>query len=166
MKPLLLALLLTGAAWAESPAAPCEGFAWPMAREKAAFEAAAPGAIPSGTTLGAWPEAAETLALAPHGEADFPLAPGRAPKHGANGGYIVLPAPAAPGAYQVTLSGKAWIDVVQNGAHVTAGDHSSDHACPLMRKSVRFDLVAAPVTLQISGSDATTLTFTILPVAD
>lgn len=165
MKRLILAALVALAP-ASAAAAPCEGFAWPMAREKAAFEAASAEVNPAGTTLGAWPAAAETLSLGPGGETDFPMAPERAPKEGTQSGFIVLPAPPAAGLYQVTLNAKAWIDVVQDGKAVKSGEHSSDRDCPIMRKSVRFDLAAAPVTLQFSGADATSVTFTILPAAE
>lgn len=165
MRALLLALLLSGAASAESPAQSCTDFAWPMTREMAAFGTPPAGLTASGAALNEWPVRAVTLSLRPGGETAFPLPPERAPKDGTQAGAVTLPAPAA-GLYQVTLSGKAWIDIVQNGAPVKSGAHTSDPDCPLMRKSVRFDLVAAPVTLQISGSDATTVTFTILPATE
>lgn len=168
MKHFLVALLLAASAAAsaaETPA-PCTGFAWPMTAEIAAAGAAPGAAAPPGTTLGAWPEGAITLALAPGGEKAFPLAPERAPKDGAASGYIALPAPPAPGVYQVSLGGKAWIDAVQDGKALKSGAHASDASCTLIRKSVRFDLVAAPVTLQISGSDATSIVVTIMPASD
>lgn len=166
MKTLLLAILLSGAALAESPAAPCAGFKWPMAREVAAVEAAPGSETASGTVMTAWPEGALRLALTAGGDAAFPIPPERAPKAETASGYVTLPAPEKPGTYQVSLGTKAWIDVVQDGKSVKSGDHSSDANCPAIRKSVRFDLVAAPVTLQISGSDATSIVLTIMPAAD
>lgn len=166
MKRILLAALLALAPANAAETGACDGFAWPMAREKAAFEAATRATNPSGTTLADWPATAQKLSLHPDGDADFPLAPERAPDADSLGGYLILPAPPAPGDYQVTLDAKAWIDVVQDGAYVASGAHTSDRACALMRKSVRFTLTDAPVTLQLSGADATTVTFTIMPAAD
>ena len=165
MKYLAVALLLASSAHAEA-AAPCTGFTWPVAREVAAAEAAPAEPIASGTTLSSWPQGAVRLALTPGGEVTFPLPPERAPKPNTAAGFIVLPAPAAPGAYQVSLGGKAWIDVIQNGKTLPSGAHTSDAACPVLHKSVRFDLIAAPVTLQISGGDATSIVITIMPAAD
>ena len=53
---------------------------------------------------------------------------------------------------QVSLSSEAWVDVIQNGHSIVASDHSGDPNCPGLRKSVRFTLTAAPVTLEISNA--------------
>ncbi len=164
MKIFAAALLLIGTAQAET-VAPCTGFQWPMAREVAAMEAAPGSDTASGTTLGAWPEGAIRVALVPGAEASFPVPPERAPKPETASGTITLPA-ATAGKYQVSLSTKAWIDVVQDGKALKSGDHTSDATCTTVRKSVRFDLIAAPVTLQISGADATSIVITIMPASD
>lgn len=54
--------------------------------------------------------------------------------------------------YQVALSGEGWIDLVQNGAALDSADHSGAKTCPGLRKSVRFNVGAAPVALQVSGA--------------
>ncbi len=113
-----------------------------------------------------WPDGAIRLGLAVGAEAAFPVPPERAPKAETASGFVTLPAPAAAGAYHVSLSAKAWIDVVQDGKFVKSGAHTSDATCAQARKSVRFDLAAAPVTLQISASDATSIVITIMPAAD
>lgn len=159
------AILLAHAASAAEPAkSPCENFAWPMAREQAAF-AAAPVEAASGTTLDALPSGAVKLALKPVADAALPVAPEKAPKDGAKAGWVVLPAPAA-GLYQVTASGRFWIDAVQSGAGVKSTAHGSDPSCTLFHKVVRFDLKAEPLTLQFSGADADSVTFTILPASE
>lgn len=165
MKYLAIAVLLAATAQAET-APPCTGFKWPMAREVAAAAAAGDNLTPSGTKTQAWPDGAVRLALAPGSEAAFPVPPQRAPKPDTTAGYLVLHAPASPGVYQVSLSGKAWIDVVQDGKTLPSGAHTSDSACPVLHKSVRFEISAAPVILQISGSDATSIVLTIMPAAD
>lgn len=161
--------LIGWAAAAEPPAnPPCESFAWPMAREAAAFAAAPAATAASGTALGGWPDGVTRLALGPFEATTFPLTPERAPKEaaGAKGGWIVLPAPAAAGTYQVTIDGKLWVDVIQDGKTIASGAHSSDASCAAFHKSVRFALTAAPVTLQFSGAGAETVLFTILPAQD
>lgn len=165
MKYLAFAVLLAAVAQAES-AAPCSGFAWPMARELAMVEAAPGASIPSGTSMQMWPEGAQRLELRPGGEAAFPVPPGKAPRAQTASGHVSMPAPPSARTYQISLSAKAWIDVVQDGRLVESGAHTSDANCPAIRKSVRFDLAAAPVTLQISGSDATSIVITLLPAAD
>lgn len=162
------AALMGFAAAAEAPAKPpCENFDWPMAREVAAFAAAPAEATASGTTLAAWPDGVTRLALAPFETVTFPVTPERAPKapNGAKGGWVALPAPAAGGTYQVTIDGKLWVDVIQDGKTIASGAHSSDASCPAFHKSVRFELGLAPVTLQFSGAGDASVTFTILPAS-
>ena len=163
----VIALTVCAAA-ADAPAKPpCENFDWPMAREVAAFAAAPAEATPSGTTVTAWPEGVTRLALAPFETVAFPVTPERAPKepNGAKGGWIVLPAPTAGGIYQVTIDGRLWVDVIQDGKTIASGAHSSDASCPAFHKSVRFELGLAPVTLQFSGAGNENVTFTILPAS-
>lgn len=160
------ALLLVTAASAESPAAPCTGFDWPLTIEQEMMENAPGSATRSGTVFQMWPEGAQRLELIPGGEAAFPVPPEKPPGPLTASGYMSFTAPETPGVFQVSLSGKAWIDIIQNGKPVASLAHTMDASCPSIRKSVRFDLVAAPVTLQISGSDATSIVFTIMPAAD
>ncbi len=72
--------------------------------------------------------------------------------------------PAKPGLYQVTLSSEGWIDLVQEGKALDSADHSGVKNCPGLRKSVRFSVGAAPVTLQISGAPAASIKVAIRPV--
>lgn len=67
------------------------------------------------------------------------------------GGIIQLPAIAKPGLYQVTLSDEAWIDVVQNGPYARSIGSTGRSDCPGLRKSVRFELDAGPIVVQLSG---------------
>jgi hypothetical protein len=47
-----------------------------------------------------------------------------------------------------------------------SADHGSDPARRMFHKSARFDLKAEPLTLQFSGTDADSVTFTILPASE
>ena len=106
--------------------------------------------------------------MTPFETVTFPLTPERGPREaaGAIGGWVALPAPAAAGPYQVTIDGRLWVDVIQDGKMIASGAYSSDTSCPAFHKSVRFELDIAPVTLQFSGAGADTVTFTILPAQD
>ena len=64
----------------------------------------------------------------------------------------------------MTLSGEGWIDLAQNGTALDSTDHTGAKNCPGLRKSVRFDVGAAPLALQISGAPADTIKVAIRPV--
>ena len=66
------------------------------------------------------------------------------------------------GLYIVTVSDYAWIDLVQNDAYLKPKGFSGVTGCNGARKSVRFDLSAGPVTIQVSGvaKDAINVAFT------
>ncbi len=130
----------------------CDKFAWPLAREQAQFAAADKPAVKAGTTLAAVPKTAVTLQLQPGTEATFVMPPERKPKTERwFGGAIRLPALDKPGIYQVTLSEEAWLDVVQDGRYARSVGSTGRGDCPGLRKSVRLDLTAAPLVLQVSG---------------
>jgi hypothetical protein len=140
----------------------CDKFAWPLAREKAQFAAADKPAVKAGDTLPAIPKAAFTLQLQPGTEAAFVMPPERKPKaEHWFGGAIRLPALEKPGIYQVTLSEEAWLDILQDGHYARTVGHSGRGDCPGLRKSVRFELTAAPVVLQVSGVAADKIFVTI-----
>lgn len=156
--------LLHAAQAADAPSKPpCENFPWPMTREVAAF-AAAPQDTASGATLTAWPSGVIRLALKPYADAALPLPAGKPPADPskASAGWVVLPA-ATAGTYEVTVAGKDWVDVIQDGKALPSVAHASDPSCTAFHKSVRFTLTAAPVTLQVSGEAADSVTFTIFP---
>ena len=105
--------------------------------------------------------------LSPADAVKFALPPGGKPKHGGaapHGGVLAFAAPANAGVYQVTLSGPAWIDVVQDGISLKSADHSGAKDCPGLRKSVRFALQAAPVILQLSDAPEDSIKVAIVPV--
>jgi len=81
-----------------------------------------------------------------------------------HGGMVRLPALVKPGIYQITLSDDAWIDVIQNGRYTRSVGSTGRSDCPGVRKSVRLDLDASPVVLQVSGVGPETIALTIGPV--
>ena len=130
----------------------CDKFAWPLTRERALFAAADKPTLQAAATLAAIPNKAVVLHLQPGAQAAFVLPPERKPKaEHWFGGMIGLPAPNKAGVYQVPLSDAAWIDLVQDGRYARAVGNTDRGDCPGLRKSVRFELSAAPFVLQVSG---------------
>jgi hypothetical protein len=144
----------------------CEAFKWPLDKERAAFESAGLEQIATGTAGRPWKEQAFALALVPATSVAYTVPPGgKAKAEGTPqyGGVLPFGAPEKAGVYQVTLSGEGWIDLVQNGAALKSAGHSGAKNCPGLRKSVRFEVGAAPVALQISGSPAESIRIAIRP---
>jgi hypothetical protein len=167
MKQLIAAATMIcalGGPLAFAEEATCTGFSWPMDRETKLFSQSAE-TVGSGTTLSSVPTSALRLALVQQANAAYPLPPDREPESAdAKGGWFVLPAPASPGLYQVTLSTKGWIDAVQAGKKLDNAGFASDGACKAMHKSIRFDMAAEPITIQISDVTESEVIVTVLPV--
>jgi hypothetical protein len=128
----------------------CNGFKWPLDRERAALVRADKASLPNG---GALPyEVAMTLQLQPLSAAGLPKSPERAPKSpSAFAGHFVLAAPATAGTYRVTISSEGWVDVLDGGAYLHPIAFTGAKECEGARKSVKFDLPARPLALQFSG---------------
>ena len=140
----------------------CEKFAWSLARERAAFAASDKTTIVAGETLAALPASALVIRLQPGAQASFEMPPERKPKTEQwHGGMVRWPALAKSGIYQITLSDDAWIDVIQNGRYARSVGSTGRSDCPGVRKSVRLDLDANPVVLQLSGVSPDAITMTI-----
>lgn len=140
----------------------CEKFAWSLARQREAFAAAEKMAIASGEALNALPQGALVLRLQPGAQASFVMPPERKPRTEQwHGGLVRLPAPPKAGIYQITLSDDAWIDAIQNGHYARSVGSTGRSDCPGVRKSVRLDLDASPMVLQLSGVAADTIAVTI-----
>ncbi len=140
----------------------CAEFAWPLTRERSLFAAPDLPSIVSGAHVAA--TGGFAVKLRPRAEVTFALPPERAPKTpGPFAAAVEVAAPARAGVYQVTLSDEAWIDVVQAGARVKSARFTGKRDCPGLRKSVRFELVPAPFTLQISGAQSDVIDVAIEP---
>lgn len=159
MKKVIISLfaILASSGFAAAAGASCEAFKWPVTREQALF-AAAPAAS-SGTTL-AVGDAAD-LALVPAETAGFALPPERSPAEGTFGAVASVEVP-PEGAIQISLSGEAWVDVIQDGKAVKSAGYSGVKTCPGIRKSVRFKLAAGPATVQFSGARKAELKVAVL----
>lgn len=129
----------------------CDRFAWSLRREQAAFAEPGLPVLRSGSALPAGATAA-SLELRPAAEVSLPFPPERPPGPETRAGFLRLPAVPA-GLYQVTVSDEAWIDVGQEGTvPLRSVGQSGQRGCASVRKSLRFQLGAAPVTIQVSGA--------------
>jgi hypothetical protein len=160
------ATVLAFAPLAHAAGTGCEAFAWPLDAERAALSAPDVEKLASGAAPGAWTERAFVLELKPVADVKFDMPPGGKPKGEAKetfGGVLSFVAPAKATVYQVTLSGEGWIDVIQDGAQLATAGHTGAKECPGLRKSVRFEVAASPVVLQISGATTQTIGVALRP---
>ena len=154
-----------GTAAEAKDAAACAAFKWPIDKERAAFESPDLEKLSSGTSKGPWGEQVFALRLQPAKDVAFPI-PASAKKNPPDtfGGTLSFAPPAAAGPYQITISNHSWIELAQNGTALKTVDHSGAKGCDGIRKSIRFNIGAAPVTLQVSGSTDETVNVSIRPV--
>ncbi|MGA7787813.1 MAG: hypothetical protein WCA56_06580 [Xanthobacteraceae bacterium] len=156
-----LALLIAVPAFAREPVG-CDKFKWPLDRERTLL--ASPAPMVSGGDAPQALAAAVTVALVPYADAKLPVPPSRPPKStDSYAGFISAPAIAKPGAYRVTLSAPAWIDLVQNGHTLQSTAFSGASGCSGIAKSVKFELSASPFSIEISGTTAHAITFVVTP---
>jgi hypothetical protein len=161
--PLLIALLLLGAApaWAAEEPSGCDKFKWPIERERAALTAPERIKLVSGSELTALPSTGITLALLAPGDAKRPSSPECAPKEVTFAGFANIKATPRTGLYTVSLSAGGWIDVVQDGHFLKPKGFATD--CDGIRKTMKYEISASPLVLQISGSKEESVSVAILP---
>jgi hypothetical protein len=148
---LLIATPAWSPTWAQEPSG-CDKFKWPLDKERAMLSHAAP--IASGGELPATLTAAVKVALLPVADAKLPVAPSRGPKPDTYAGFVRITAPVKAGSYKVTITDNAWVEVVQDGQNLKTGAFSGVHGCEGLRKSVKFDLTAAPFIVTLSNMTA------------
>ena len=153
-RTLLIAASLLALAGAPARAAEpsgCDKFAWPLTAEQQELGAAKPA--PADAEIDRNAGKALTLALQPLASAKLPLEPERRPKTTpALAGFVRFAAAGASGLYKVSLSEGAWIDVVQDGKRLKPTAFTGATDCPNIRKSVKFEIGAAPFVVQVSGA--------------
>ena len=162
---LFVALLLLGAApaWAAEEPSGCDKFKWPIERERAALTAPDRAKLASGSELAALPSSGVTLALVTPADAKLPTPPERAPKEGTFAGFASIKAAPRAGLYTVSLSSGGWLDVVQDGHFLKPKAFSGATDCDGIRKTVKFELSAAPFVVQVSGAKEDSISIAILP---
>lgn len=141
----------------------CAGFAWPVARERAALTRPDLPVSASGAALLEGTQAVR-LRLNPAAEAALPVPSAKPEKAGTFSGFVTATIP-VPGTYHVTLSDAAWLDVSQDGRTLLKpAAHSGKVGCEGVRKTLRFTLAAGPVTIEISHAPAPAIGLALLQV--
>ncbi|MBR0781515.1 hypothetical protein [Bradyrhizobium iriomotense] len=156
-----LTISATSALAAEEPSG-CDKFKWPIERERAALTAPDRAKLASGSEQAALPASTITLGLVAPSEAKLPSPPERAPKDGTFAGFTSIKAPKA-GLYTISLSSGAWVDVVQDGHFLKPVAFSGATDCEGIRKTMKYELSAQPLVLQVSGARDNALSIAILP---
>jgi hypothetical protein len=147
----------------------CVDFKWDVTQERALYAGTAT-TLAAGTDTNSAPAIQlghlYELKLMPQDKVTFAVTPGkRMPKPGANAGIVTFKLPAS-GSYRVAIDMPFWIDVVSNGALVTAKDFQAQHDCSAPHKIVEFDLAGTrPLFLQLSNAapDSVRVTITAAP---
>ncbi len=163
--PLIICMfmLTTSAAFAAEEPSGCDKFKWNIDREKAALTAPDRVKLASGGELAALPSTGMTLALRSTGEAKLPSPPERAPKDGTFAGFATIKAAPKAGLYTVSLSAGGWIDVQQDGHYLKPKAFSGATDCDGIRKTMKYQLSAGPLLLQVSGTKEDSVSIAILP---
>src|ERR1700680_3046281 len=163
--PLLIALVLRGTApaWAAEEPSGCDKFKWNIDHERAALTAPDRVKLASGGELAALPSTAVTLGLRSPAEAKLPSPPERAPKEGTFAGFTSIKAAPKAGIYTISLSAGGWVDVVQDGHFLKPQAFSGATDCDGIRKTMKYEIAAAPFVLQISGIKEDDVSVGILP---
>lgn len=158
MKPLpglaLAVLVLSSPARAEGG---CDRFAWPIAQDAALLAEAE--RVDSGATIDvSTPKAVRVLLVDP-ASAGYELPPEKPAAPAAPGGTLRFEAKA--GLYQLTMTDRVWLDVVQAGRKLDGKAFSGSPDCDGARKSMRFELGDGPATLQFSDSPSRSVAIAI-----
>jgi hypothetical protein len=164
VKSLILVVVscaMASSAFAQEPVG-CDKFKWPLDKERATLNGTdLPKVVSGGSVTFAIPFAT-IVALVPFADAKLPAPPERVPKSSDTfAGFFQAPAPKQPGSYKITLSAEGWIDVTQSGNTVKSTGFSGALGCEGIRKSVKFDLAAAPFTVELSGIKADSIKLAI-----
>jgi hypothetical protein len=159
MRKLLIACVLAlFAVQAAAAADGCRQFAWSVDREQELFSDGFVADVESDSALPK--DGVFSLLLQPVASVLYVVAPERGRDDGL-GGTVTLEWISA-GRYQVTLSGDAWIDAVQNERRLPLLASTSRDDCPGIRKSVQFEVDSVPLTLQFGGASLRRLNIAVL----
>lgn len=161
----IVAALGISQATAQEPVG-CDKFKWSLDKERALLSAPDALAVKSGEEIAPPIDKAMKIKLGPLADAKLPMAPEHAPRAAdAKAGFVTIASLPKGGPYHITLSAGGWIDVVQSGHFIKSGAFSGALGCERVRKSVRFDLAATPLIVQLSGVPADSIGMVMTPAA-
>jgi hypothetical protein len=170
VKPVIIVVAVFAVGWpclAQEPKQEpigCDKFKWPLDKERATLTGTDLPKMASGDRI-TWPIPwATILTLVPLADAKLPVPPELAPKSPASfAGFLRVAAPAKAATYKVTLSSEGWVDVVQDSHAVKSVAFSGATGCEGVRKSVKFELTAQPLTIELSGVPSDSLGIAVSP---
>ncbi len=136
----------------------CRKFDWPVNREIELFGEGFFADVESESALPK--DGVFSMLLKPIAQVIYTVPPERGRDDG-YGGVVTLEWIAA-GRYQVTLSGDAWVDAVQNDKRLPVLASTSRDDCPGIRLSVQFEVRSQPLTLQFGGALVRRLNISVL----
>ena len=158
---VIAACAVAAPALAQEPVG-CDKFKWPLDKERATLNGTDLPKIVSGDRVTFPIPFGTIVALVPFADAKLPMPPERAPKSPDTfAGFFEAKAPPQAGSYKITLSAEGWVDVTQSGNTVKSTAFSGALGCEGIRKSVKFDLAAAPFTVELSGVKADSIKLVI-----
>jgi hypothetical protein len=158
---VIAACAMAAPALAQEPVG-CDKFKWPLDKERATLNGTDLPKVVSGDRVTFPIPFGTIVALVPFADAKLPTPPERALKSPDTfAGFFQAPAPKQPGSYKITLSAEGWIDVTQTDQAVKSTAFSGVLGCEGIRKSVKFDLAAAPFTVELSSVKADTIKLVI-----
>jgi hypothetical protein len=150
---VIAACAMATPAFAQEPVG-CDKFKWPLDKERATLNGTDLPKVVSGASVTFPIPFGTIVALVPFADAKLPAPPERAPKSPDSfAGFFEAKALQAV-SYKITLSAEGWIDVTQSGNMVKSTAFSGALGCEGIRKSVKFDLAAAPFTVELSSVKA------------
>lgn len=148
---VLMGVAVTAPALSQEPVG-CDKFKWPIGKERATLNGTDLPKLASGDRAPFPLPWAAIIALKPFANAKLPMPTEQALKSADSfAGYVEAAAPKRAGTYKMTLSAEGWIDVVQAGHAVKSAAYSGATGCEGVRKSVKFELAAQPLTVELSG---------------
>jgi hypothetical protein len=155
--PLIAPAVLTlcSASLALAAGSGCDAGKWPLSAVQTHFGGTLP-ALANGDALPAL-GAPALVNLSAQAEVVFPHAPARAAKANPAYGAVIKLGAQPAGAYQVTVSDGAWVDVAENGDLAKSSGFIRAKDCPGIDKSIRFRTNGGPLAIQISGAYAKTI---------
>jgi hypothetical protein len=140
-------------AWAA--VAGCDAGKWPLSAVQTHFGGTLP-ALGNGATLPAL-GAPALVNLSLQSDVAFPHPPGRTGKADPAYAAVIKLGAQPAGAYQITVSDGAWIDVAENNDLAKPSAIIRPKDCPGIDKSIRFKTSGGPLAIEISGSYAKTI---------
>jgi hypothetical protein len=148
---VIAACAVAAPALAQEPVG-CDKFKWPLDEERATLNGTDLPKVVSGDRVTFPIPFGTIVALVPFADAKLPAPPERAPKSPDTfAGFFEAKAPPQAGGYKITISSEGWIDITQSGNTVKSTAFSGALGCEGIRKSVKFELAAAPFTVELSG---------------